>query len=73
MAKHMLSKRAICPYYRHEDPQVIYCDGVVDESVIHLAFSSKITAREYKESYCRCRYADCKIERMLEEMMEDDT
>ena len=63
--KHMISNKAICPCYKHEDSQVIYCDGVQDGSVIHLAFASKTDAKEYKAKYCRNDYKSCEICRML--------
>lgn len=66
MAKHMICKKAICPYYRHEDSQVIYCEGVSDQSVIHLAFASKTDSLNYKKNLCRACYRDCRIYRMLD-------
>ena len=70
MGKHMISFRATCPFYRHEDSQVIYCDGVQDGSVIHLAFASKTDAINYKERYCRSSYDHCRIYSMLDEIQE---
>lgn len=66
--KHMISNKAVCPYYKHEDSQVIYCEGVKEGSVIHLAFSNKTDAREYKNKHCRCNYNHCKINAMLDGM-----
>ena len=66
--KHYTSVKAICPYYRHEGSQVIYCDGVVYGSVTHLAFASKTDALAYKEKYCRADYPLCNIYKMLKEI-----
>lgn len=66
--KHMISIKAICPYYRHEDSQVIYCEGVQDGSVVHLAFANKTDSMDYKKQHCRCKYQDCRIYQMLERM-----
>ena len=65
--KHQINKSAVCPYYRHEAPQVIYCDGVQEGSVIHLAFSSRSEAALYKRKYCRRNYKSCRISKLLEE------
>lgn len=65
--KHTISTKAICPYYKHEDSQVIYCDGVQDGSVIHLAFANKTCSVEYKKKYCRDKYEECPICKMLTE------
>ena len=64
--KHRVCNRCKCPYYRHEDTQVIYCDGVTDASVIHLAFANGADARKYTDDVCRNKYEDCKIYKMLE-------
>ena len=70
--KHMISARSVCPHYKHEDSQMIYCDGVQDGSVVHLAFASKTDAVGYKVSHCRCKdYKQCKIYQMLEENNDD--
>lgn len=71
MGKHMVHKDAICPFYRHEDSQVIYCDGIAKDSVIHLAFANKSDAKEYKVRYCRNCYRNCLISKLLEEVCED--
>ena len=68
IVKHMISNKGVCPYYKHEDSQVIYCEGVKEGSVIHLAFSNKTDAREYKIKHCRCDYNHCKINTMLDGM-----
>ena len=72
MGKHMVNKNALCPFYRHEDSQVIYCDGIVPDSVIHLAFANKTNAKEYKARYCRDCYRKCPISKLLEEVCEDE-
>lgn len=64
--KHMISSQVKCPYYKHEDSQMIYCDGVQDGSTIHLAFANKTEALDYKKSFCRTCYSDCHIFRMHE-------
>lgn len=66
--KHTISSKAVCPYYKHEDSQVIYCEGVQGGSVIHLAFSNKSDALEYKNKCCRKDFCKCRISRMLEDM-----
>lgn len=72
MPKHMVHKRAVCPYYRHESPQMIYCDGVMDETVTHLAFANRSVAVAYKKSYCRDRYEQCRIYQMLTGIYEEE-
>ena len=66
MGQHMVHKDARCPFYRHEDSQVIYCDGIVPDSVIHLAFANKADAKEYKVKYCRKCFEECLLYELLE-------
>lgn len=61
MSKHNVSSRAVCPFYKHEDPQVIYCEGLYEGSVIHLAFAERGSCRTYKWNYCRAAYGKCPI------------
>ena len=72
MGKHMVHRDALCPFYLHEDSQVIYCEGVVQDSVIHLAFANKVDAKEYKLEYCRKCYDKCLISQLLEEKYNDE-
>lgn len=66
----MISNKAVCPHYKHEDSQVIYCNGVQDGSVIHLAFASKTDSLLYKQTRCRDDYQECKIYQMLTQIDE---
>lgn len=50
MSRHYTSYRAICPFYREEDKNIIYCEGVERGSSIHNAFPG--SADKYKEHYC---------------------
>lgn len=64
--KHMISPKAICPFYKHEDSQMIYCDGIQDGSVVHLAFANRTDSLNYKNERCRKDYKKCEIYKMLE-------
>ena len=67
MSKHRISKSVICPYYKHEDTQVIYCNGVKIGTVLHLAFASPTDAKIYKREICQKCWKECKIAKMLSE------
>lgn len=64
--RHMIHKEARCPYYLHEDSQVIYCTGVEEGSVMHIAFASKTNSLAYKKKFCRDKCKSCLIYQMLE-------
>jgi hypothetical protein len=65
MAKHYTSRKAICPFYRHESRQVIYCEGVEEGTVLHLAFANPSECLDYKKRFCRCNHTQCFISDML--------
>ena len=66
MGKHRVCSKVICPYYKHEDSQVIYCDGVTGESVTHVAFASSTQAKDYKCRFCQNDFMNCGIKKMLD-------
>lgn len=66
----MICNKVLCPHYKHEDSQVIYCEGVQDGITTHLAFASKTVALDYKKAYCRKDYKNCEVCRMLEKNNE---
>ena len=67
------SKTAMCPFYKKEDRQTIFCEGVTDNSSVHLAFGYDTECKEYKTTYCRCSFLRCPVYKMLEGMYDDST
>lgn len=63
--KHYTSIKAICPFYKHENRNVIFCEGIKDGTVLHLAFANPTDCIEHKKRYCRCNYKGCSINSML--------
>lgn len=62
------SKDALCPFYLHEGSQVIYCEGVEEGCVCHLAFANADQATDYKTARCKRDWKRCKIAKMLGEL-----
>lgn len=54
-----------CPYYREDDAQAVYCEGVQDGSRLRLGFLGRQQKRSYCEGFCRDRWKDCMIAKML--------
>lgn len=42
-----------CPYYKTNNSQVLYCEGLEDGMAIHMAFASHGQLIDYKSRYCR--------------------
>ena len=65
MAKHFYTKDVACPYYKHDDPQMVYCEGVEDDTALHLAFSTRQEKKNYVSAKCCERWKSCMIAQML--------
>lgn len=50
-----------CPYYRREEPQKIFCEGVEPGTSIHLAFGSAGQKKDYEKLYCKACWPKCLI------------
>ena len=56
---------AICPYYKDEEKQKVYCEGLCEQSSIHLAFASPPQRREFERSHCKSwEYEKCPLAQM---------
>ena len=61
MGKHSYGKYVLCPYYKDESGQLLRCEGVGPGTVIHLAFDTKKSLREYRGQYCENCWKKCMI------------
>ena len=69
--KHKVSSNIMCPFYKCEERQVLYCEGLYSGTSIHLGFSYPAALSEYRDTYCRENYNECRIAKMLFAMWED--
>ena len=55
-----------CPYYKTNTSQVIYCEGLEDGMVLHLAFATHAQLIDYKGRFCRRNcYKQCPLAKIL--------
>ena len=64
------SKTAECPFYKKEEQHKIYCNGIVENSSVHLAFGKDSDCKEYKQTKCRDDYLTCPVHKMLEVLLK---
>ena len=69
--KRMTAANVVCPYYKCEERQKIFCEGVERNTAIHLAFATPPQLKEYKSRFCEGEYGGCRIADMLERKWED--
>ena len=65
VGNHGYTKDVVCPYYKYEAPQMVYCEGVEDNTALHLAFAAKADKKMFMEQKCRCSWKECMIAQML--------
>ena len=53
-----------CPYYRREEKQKIFCEGVSQGTSIHLAFGSPQQRKQYETIYCKGDWSRCLLAQM---------
>ena len=72
MGKRYVSVNAICPFYRSEEKQKVYCEGVKKGSSIHLAFGDAKYLKIYMDEHCRSDYETCIIAKALLRKYEEE-
>ncbi len=53
-----------CPYYKFEEKQKIYCEGVQEGTALHLAFDTIPNLKDYKNHFCKGCYNRCLLAEM---------
>ena len=54
-----------CPYYKKDGAQSVHCEGVEEGCGLRLGFGRFSRLESYKNAYCRSRWTDCMIAKML--------
>lgn len=54
-----------CPYYKCEEKQKIFCEGVQEGTKIHLAFDTVPNLKAYKDRFCKGCWKGCLLAGML--------
>ena len=65
MPESYMSKDVLCPYYHKEIQNKICCEGIDDDSSIHLNFVSGKRRIEYEKAMCCRGYDMCLIAQAL--------
>lgn len=63
--KHRADVLVKCPYYKFEEKQKIFCEGVQEGTAIHLAFDTTPNLKQYKKHFCKGCYNQCLLAKML--------
>ena len=63
--KRHISNEVLCPFYHSEDSNRICCEGLEEDSTIHVVFSSSKRKTAYSRRYCCSEYKACKMSGIL--------
>ena len=55
----------VCPYFKCEDSQTIFCEGVEEDNAIHMAFSTPSIRKNYQDRYCKTLWKRCMVADIL--------
>ena len=66
------SNKALCPFYKEQDAQRIFCCGLEKNNNIHMAFGCVTQRKEWAGRFCNKDYEQCKLYRMLAEKDEEN-
>lgn len=70
--KHRQDVLVKCPYYKGEEQQKLFCEGVQEGSKLHLTFNSVQKIKDYKNRFCKGCYNQCLIAMMLNRKWDYD-
>lgn len=72
MASGYNEKRIQCPFYQASATQSISCEGVTDECITRLIFTSPKEMSLHRMTHCENKYQNCRMYRLLEKKYEEE-
>ncbi len=57
--RHRVSCYVRCPYYRCEENQKIFCEGLRKGTSLHLVFGDHQELKAYKDQFCKADWNGC--------------
>lgn len=61
----------LCPFFRELSKRGISCEGLTDDSIIKQWFNSPKGKELHTDVFCKKKYTNCEIYRMLEKKYEE--
>ncbi len=62
---------AKCPFFLSSSQRKISCEGITEDCITCLSFSSQQKRNSHRKLFCDARYRNCEIFKMLEEKYEE--
>ena len=61
-----------CPFYQSMTQKSISCEGITDDCIIKLLFTSPEKMNLQRKIFCEHKYKNCEIYTMLEKKYEEE-
>lgn len=61
----------LCPWFRAHGQREVQCAGPVDGSHLIFRFSHAEELKQHERIFCKARYLNCEVCRVLDELDED--
>lgn len=65
MARMKIRASSICPFYRGEEGQYIFCEGIAPKTTLRLGLGGG--AKEYRKACCQKDWKSCRVAKMLDQ------
>ncbi len=60
-----------CPFYKRQTAVGISCEGLTDDMVIRLQFTTSKEKEKQMQCFCESRYNNCEIYRVVEKKYDE--
>ena len=71
-SKRRESKCAKCPFYDCEEAQKVICEGVIENTHVHICFDTPGALKIYKRGFCYNDYESCILHKALSSKYEGE-
>ena len=70
--KRLTHAAAVCPFYQFYERHKIVCEGVQEDSNLHMTFSNPDDRKDYHDAMCCGDYKKCRVAKMLYQKWGED-
>ena len=65
--KYIIAKEPRCPFYHSERTNALLCEGISNDSTLHVVFGNPQKKTNYKKARCNADYNACPLVKLLKE------
>lgn len=65
--KHKVSVYVMCPYYRGEEKNDIFCESLIGDDKLRLCFETRADFKKQQHDFCMSDYSRCELVQALDQ------